>query len=107
MIRTLKTLTIVACWSLAMGVVAAHAQTAAAPSSNCGMETWSTDKMTYVTVPCASTSAQPQGQTAKAPARAAKTEDCGVETWSTDKMTYVSTPCVAGTTDVNPAGAQR
>jgi hypothetical protein len=74
---------------------AAFAQNAPSSSTKCGPETWSTDKMAYVGVPCTGQeAAQPtssNGQTAKAPAAA----KCGVETWSTDKMTYVTTPCTS------------
>lgn len=37
----------------------AHAQTASS-SGGCGPETWSTDKMAYVGVPCSETAAVPQ-----------------------------------------------
>lgn len=68
------------------GVVSlAHAQTATSSTSKCGPESWSTDKMTYVGVPCA-------GGQASTPAAS----NCGPETWSTDKMTYVGVPCSAG-----------
>lgn len=63
----------------------AHAQTAKSSTSNCGPESWSTDKMTYVGVPCAAG----QGSTSSA-------SNCGTETWSTDKMAYVGIPCAAG-----------
>ena len=72
---------------------AALAQSTGSSSAKCGPETWSTDKMTYVGVPCTGSQAAPSsstsssGQTAKTP--------CGIETWSTDKMTYVTTPCAA------------
>ena len=92
--RTLFNLTIVPLTALTL-VAAAHAQTAQ-QQSTCGVETWSTDKMTYVTIPC--TENQQVGQ---APAKNASAK-CGVETWSTDKMTYESTPCAAGTTEENP-----
>lgn len=78
---------------------AAHAQTAQRPAT-CGVETWSTDKMAYVTVPCSET--QQVGQT---PAKNAGSK-CGVETWSTDKMTYETTPCASGTTEENPGGTK-
>ena len=101
MTRSFANLTIVALATLTLGAAVAHAQTPAptpAPS-NCGMETWSTDKMTYVTVPCNSTT--PTGETAAAPANGT-TPSCGPETWSTDMMTYVGTPCPGGITYENP-----
>jgi hypothetical protein len=94
--RALVNLTIIPLTALAL-CAAAHAQTAQ-QQSTCGIETWSTDKMTYVTVPC--TENQQVGQ---APAKNANAK-CGVETWSTDKMTYETTPCAAGTTEENPGG---
>jgi len=94
--RTFFNLTIVPLTALTL-VAAAHAQTAQ-QQSTCGIETWSTDKMTYVTIPC--TESQQVGQ---APAKNANAK-CGVETWSTDKMTYETTPCSAGTTEENPGG---
>lgn len=60
----------------------AHAQTAKSSTGDCGPETWSTDKMTYVGVPCPGG----QGDTSAA-------SNCGPETWSTDQMTYVGVPC--------------
>ena len=78
--RTLFNLTIVPLAALTL-VAAAHAQTAQ-QQSTCGVETWSTDKMTYVNIPC--TENQQVGQ---APAKNANAK-CGVETWSTDKMAY-------------------
>ena len=92
--RTLFNLTIVPLAALTL-VAAAHAQ-AAQQQSTC--ETWSTDKMTYVNVPC--TESQQVGQ---APAKNANANaKCGAETWSTDKMSYEMTPCSAGTTEENP-----
>ena len=46
--------TLIALATLTLGATAVYAQTTApAPApSNCGMETWSTDKMTYVGTPC-------------------------------------------------------
>ncbi len=44
----------------------AHAQTAKSSTSNCGPESWSTDKMAYVGVPCAAGQA-PGVQQASAP----------------------------------------
>ena len=96
--RTLCNLTIVPLAALTL-VAAAHAQTTQ-QQATCGMETWSTDKMTYITIPC--TENQPVGQ---APAKNASAK-CGVETWSTDKMTYETTPCAAGTTEENPGGTK-
>lgn len=64
----------------------AHAQTAKSSAGNCGPESWSTDKMTYVGVPCAGG----QGSTSSS------ASNCGTETWSTDKMAYVGVPCAAG-----------
>ena len=63
----------------------AYAQTAKPSTSNCGPETWSTDKMAYVGVPCAG------GQGAPSSA-----SNCGTETWSTEKMAYVGVPCSGG-----------
>jgi hypothetical protein len=95
--RALVTLTIIPLTALTLGA-AALAQTA--QQQACGVETWSTDKMTYVTIPC--TENQQVGQ---APAKGANAK-CGVETWSTDKMTYETTPCSAGTTEENPGGTR-
>jgi len=100
--RSLSSLTIILLTTVTLGAAAGYAQTT--PPANCGVETWSTDKMAYVTVPCAGGQDQ-NSQTAKAPA--SSTEKCGVETWSTDKMAYVGTPCAAGTTYENPAGASK
>ena len=96
--RTLFNLTIVPLTALTL-VAAAHAQTTQ-QQATCGVETWSTDKMTYITIPC--TENQQVGQ---APATNANAK-CGVETWSTDKMTYETTPCSAGTTEENPGGTR-
>ena len=63
----------------------AHAQSATSPASKCGPESWSTDKMTYVGVPCPGGQGSPSAAT-----------NCGPETWSTDKMMYVGVPCSAG-----------
>lgn len=60
----------------------ANAQTATSSTGNCGPETWSTDKMAYVGVPCSGG----QGGTSSA-------SNCGTETWSTEKMAYVGVPC--------------
>ena len=48
--RSLSTLTIASIAAVTLGSIAGHAQTA--PSAKCGVETWSTDKMTYVSTPC-------------------------------------------------------
>jgi hypothetical protein len=95
MTRSLSTLAVIALAGLTLSATG-RAQTPA--PSNCGTETWSTEKMTYVTVPC--TGGGGGGQTAQAPGAAAP---CGVETWSTDKMTYVGTPCPGGITYENPS----
>jgi len=63
----------------------AHAQTAKSSTGNCGPESWSTDKMAYVGVPCSTG----QGSTSSA-------TNCGPETWSTDKMAYIGVPCAGG-----------
>ncbi len=65
----------------------AHAQTATSSTSKCGPESWSTDKMTYVGVPCSGSEGAPSSAS-----------NCGPETWSTDKMAYVGVPCSAGQT---------
>jgi hypothetical protein len=89
---------------LTLGAAAGYAQNkSTAPA--CGVETWSTDKMTYVTTPCTGGETQPAAtstQSAKAPATS-----CGPETWSTDKMTYVTPPCAAGLTEENPGPAKK
>jgi hypothetical protein len=104
MTRSFSNLTIAVLASLTLGAAVGHAQTA--PQAKCGVETWSTDKMTYVTVPCAGGQEQ-NGQTASAPgAKAPAAANCGVETWSTDKMAYVGTPCPAGLTYENPGATQ-
>src|SRR5262245_9194964 len=97
--RTLSKLAAVTLASMAVGAVAAYAQTATPPQSNCGIETYSVDKQAYVTVPC--TGDQAAGsQSAKAPGQ----QNCGIETYSVDKQAYVGTPCPAGTTYENPSG---
>jgi len=78
-----------------------YAQAPSQAPANCGIETWSTDKMMYVTTPC--TGAAPAGQEAKAPGAAKSATPCGIETWDTDKMMYVGTPCAATTTYENPS----
>jgi hypothetical protein len=90
-------LSLVAVTGLTLVAAAAHAQNNSS-TSNCGVETWSTDKQTYVTVPCAGGQGV-SGQAAQSPGSAA---NCGIETWSTDKQTYVTTPCNGGTTYENP-----
>jgi hypothetical protein len=94
--RSLSSLTIIMLATVTLGAAGGYAQTT--PPSNCGVETWSTDKMTYVTVPCAG-GQEETGQTAKAPG----TTNCGVETWSTEKMAYVGTPCPHRLTYENPS----
>jgi hypothetical protein len=64
------------------------------------METWSTDKMTYVTVPCNSSGTA--ADQAQAP-NGQKAPPCGPETWDTAKMMYVGTPCPGGITYENPS----
>ena len=51
MTRSISTLTIIVLASLTLGT-AAHAQTTPTSPANCGVETWSTDKMAYVGTPC-------------------------------------------------------
>ena len=99
--RMLTTLTVVTFTALTFGAIAVQAQTT---QPACGVETWSTDKMTYVATPCAGDQAQQTGQAQKPAASSAK---CGVETWSTDKMAYVTTPCSHTTTYENPSSAQQ
>jgi hypothetical protein len=60
--RSLATLTVTTVATLVLGSFAGHAQTA--PSANCGVETWSTDRMAYVSTPCA------DGETAAEKAKA-------------------------------------
>jgi hypothetical protein len=100
MTRSLSTL--IALATLTLGATAVYAQTTApAPApSNCGMETWSTDKMTYVTVPCNSSGTA--ADQAQAP-NGQKAPPCGPETWDTAKMMYVGTPCPGGITYENPS----
>jgi hypothetical protein len=68
MTRTL-TLSVIALLGLS---ALAHAQTKGSSSGACGPETWSTDKMTYVGVPCAD-NATPQ----QASAPSTDVEYCG------------------------------
>jgi hypothetical protein len=84
MTRTLSILGVALVGVSILSVVAVQAQTKAPAAAKCGVETWSTDKMSYVNVPCAGQEepVATSGQTAKAPGA----EKCGVETWSTDKM---------------------
>ena len=100
MTRSLSKLTIIALAAMSLGTAAANAQTSA--PAKCGIETWSADKMTYVTVPCTGDEQQ-NGQTASAPGAA----KCGPETWSSEKMAYVGVPCPAGLTYENPAGPKQ
>jgi hypothetical protein len=95
-------LAILALTGLTLSVAPAYAQKAAQEA--CGVETWSTDKMAYVSIPCTE-SQQQTSQAAKKPG-APNAAKCGVETWSTDKMAYESTPCAAGTTSDNPGAPQ-
>jgi len=101
--RATSTLTMAVIAGLTLGAAAGYAQNKSeAPA--CGVETWSTDKMTYVTSPC--TGDQDQTHAAAGSAKAPAT-NCGPETWSTDKMTYVASPCVAGTTEENPGSVSK
>ena len=95
--RAFGKLTIVALAALTFGAAAAYAQT---NNQTCGIETWSTDKQSYVTVPCTGAGQAVSGSTAQSGGSA--TANCGIETWSTDKQTYVTTPCTGGTTYENP-----
>jgi len=54
MTRSFSSLTIIALAALTLGAAVAHAQTTPPSPSNCGVETWSTDKMMYVGTPCPS-----------------------------------------------------
>ena len=100
--RMLTALTAFTVAALTLGAVATQAQTT---QPACGVETWSTDKMAYVTTPCAGDQAQQADQTKKP--TGPNNANCGVETWSTDKMAYVSTPCSHTTTYENPGSAQQ
>jgi hypothetical protein len=105
--RAITKLTVVALAGLTLGAAAAYAQTATQGQSNCGIETWSTDKQTYVTMPCNSAAGGQSGQAVsggKASGGSASS-NCGIETWSTDQQTYVSTPCPGGTTYENPSAS--
>jgi hypothetical protein len=101
--RALTKLTVVALAGLSLGAAAAYAQSTSQAPANCGVETWSTDKQTYVTVPCTGGGQAVSGQSGQ-PSGSAST-NCGIETWSTDKQMYVSTPCVGGTTYENPSAS--
>ena len=92
MLRSTSTLTIAMIAGLALAAAAGNAQTKSA-TPTCGIETWSTDKMTYVMAPCTGGEAQ---SSATAPSAKAPATNCGPETWSTDKMTYVTPPCATG-----------
>ena len=91
---SLAKLAIVALGAMALGVAAGQAQTKP-NTAKCGVETWSTDKMTYEMTPC---TGGEQTQDAKKPNTPSKANPnaakCGVETCSTDKMTYEMTPCI-------------
>jgi hypothetical protein len=104
MARPLLTLVSVSLSALVVGAFPAYAQSSS--GSGCGTETWSTDKMAYVNVPCAAgqeTASAPAQAGAKAPAA----PGCGIETWSTDKMAYVTSPCAAGLTEENPGASKK
>ncbi len=62
--RSLSSLTIILLTTVTLGAAAGYAQTT--PPANCGVETWSTDKMAYVGTPCAA------GTTYENPAGASK-----------------------------------
>ena len=98
MTRPLLTLVSVSLSALFAGTLPALAQSSS--GSSCGTETWSTDKMAYVGVPC--TGQETASATPKPGAKAPASATCGVESWSTDKMTYVTSPCAAGLTEENP-----
>lgn len=98
MLRSTSTLTIAVIAGLTLGAAAGYAQTKS-ESPTCGVETWSTDKMTYVTSPCVG---EPDQTHASAGSAKAPATSCGPETWSTDKMSYVASPCAAGITEENP-----
>lgn len=83
-----------------VGSTAAYAQAARIPT--CGIETWSTADMNYVTVPCSGD----QVRSGAAASPQSKAAPCGPETWSTDKMTYVTMPCPPGITPENPGAPQ-
>jgi hypothetical protein len=100
--RALTKLTVVALAGLTLGAAAAYAQTSTQGQPACGIETWSTDKQTYVTTPCTGGQAV-SGSTAQSGGSASG--NCGIETWSTDKQTYVTTPCTGGTTYENPSAS--
>ena len=103
MLRATSTLTMAVIAGLTLGAAAGYAQNKSeAPA--CGVETWSTDKMTYVTSPCSGEQGQPQASSGSA--KAPETS-CGPETWSTDKMTYVASPCTAGITEENPGSTPK
>jgi len=103
MFRSTSTLTMVMIAGLTLSAAAGYAQTKT-DAANCGVETWSTDKMTYVTSPCSGEQGQPQASSSSAKASATS---CGPETWSTDKMTYVASPCTAGITEENPGSTPK
>jgi hypothetical protein len=99
-----RLLSLAAVAGLTLATAVAHAQNNASTTA-CGVETWSSDKMMYVTVPC--TGGAQQGTSAAGGSSSSKSsaQSCGPETWSTDKMMYVGTPCAAGDTYENPAGS--
>ena len=100
--RAFTRLTIVALAGFTLGTAAAYAQSTQSQST-CGIETWSTDKQAYVTVPCTGGGQAVSGSTAQSGGSASS--NCGIETWSTDKQMYVTTPCVGGTTYENPSAS--
>jgi hypothetical protein len=104
MTRPLLALVSVSLSALFAGALPVYAQSSS--GSGCGPETWSTDKMAYVGVPCTGgqeTASAPSKAGDKSPAASA----CGVETWSTDKMAYVTAPCAAGVTEENPGYSKK
>ena len=102
--RMLTTLTVFTFAAMTLGAVATQAQTT---QPACGVETWSTDKMAYVSTPCPGGQPQQTGQAQGQQPAAQNNSGCGVETWSTDKMMYVTTPCQHTTTYENPGSAQQ
>ena len=104
MTRSLLTLVSVSLSALFVGALPVYAQSSS--GAGCGTETWSTDKMAYVGVPCAG-GQESASATSKPGAKAPTASACGVETWSTDKMAYVTSPCAAGLTDENPGSSKK
>jgi hypothetical protein len=56
-----QTLLVTTALAAAFPLASAMAQTGGASITKCGPETWSTDKMAYVGVPCVGSEATPQG----------------------------------------------